>query len=574
MSSGHAAVRLLAAVCLLPGLLAGCTGRAEPPAPRAPAGAVSPATTITWALGEQPRQYNPLSASGGGPVDTAVLSGVLGAFSRSAPDGSVQPTTDFGTYRKISDDPLTVRYTIDPRAVWSDGIPVDCDDVSLAWLANSGVTGERGFAALDVARFQDMNRPRCQAGDKTFTVTYRAPVADWRSAFGPGAGWLLPAHVVERQAGLPKTFVEYAETPRSPDLARAAAFWNTGWALTPGQVRHDLLLSSGPYVIDSWEAGHALTLRPNPRWWGRPPNAGSVVVRFLGVEDQVQGVLTGGVQVIEPAADAGLAARLRADPKVRSGAVRLVTGFRRQIEHLGLNAHGVFADRAVREAFARCVPRAAIVAKIVKPVNPAAAPLRSRLVLPTAAGYAGFAPAAQPFDAVDVAGARTLLGGRAVTVRIGWRKDPDQPNQARLDTLALITASCKQAGITVVDVGSPTFLDREWRTGAYDAALMAWNGGEGVTGDADLYLTGGASNLHGYSDPQVDRLFALLARQPDPDRQTDLLRRIDALLWQDVATVPLYAYPALVAVSSDIGGISVNPSDADVAWNLAEWSRS
>ena len=51
----------------------------------------------------------------------------------------IKPNTEFGTYEKTSDDPLTVTYTFNDKAVWSDGVPIDCDD---ALLVLGGAIGQ------------------------------------------------------------------------------------------------------------------------------------------------------------------------------------------------------------------------------------------------------------------------------------------------------------------------------------------------------------------------------------------------------------------------------------------------
>jgi peptide/nickel transport system substrate-binding protein len=546
--------------------LTACTG-SEPPAPAA--SAIAPDAVIAWAVDQQPTQYNPSSAVTPSPTDVPLLAGVLGGFWRYRPDGTVERDPQFGSYRKVSDDPLTIRYTIAARAVWSDGVPIECDDVALAWLANSGVTGDRGFSSQDVARYRDMNRPKCDAGDKVVTISYRTPSADWEAAFGPGSGTLLPAHVVERQAGLTQRFVDYLDNPTSPDLARAIAFWNSGWTLVPGQVRKDLLLSSGPYLLDSWQAGESITLRTNPRWWGRPAEVGAITVRFLAADQQVEALGAGRLQVIDPVPDAGVVAALRA----LGARVRVATGDRFSFEHLDFNLGGEFADRTLREAFARCVPRQQFVDTLVKPLNPAARVLDSRLVLPFQPAYAAVAPAGRPYDAVDVAGARRLLAGRTPTVRVGWHKDPEQLNPTRLQVVALLKASCGQAGFQIVDAGTPTFLTRELPAGGYDVALFSWTGSPAATSSRDIYAGGGASNLNGYRSDAVDRLFARLARELDPARRTDLLRQIDAILWRDLPSVPLFADPAIMATTADVAGAEGNPTETGLAWNVAAWAR-
>ena len=44
----------------------------------------------------------------------------------------------FGKMEKISDNPLTVKYTINDGVKWSDGTPVTAADLLLQWAAFSG----------------------------------------------------------------------------------------------------------------------------------------------------------------------------------------------------------------------------------------------------------------------------------------------------------------------------------------------------------------------------------------------------------------------------------------------------
>ena len=55
----------------------------------------------------------------------------------STPMARLKADTSFGTYEKISDDPLTIKYTVADDAKWSDGTPVDAADVLLDWAARS-----------------------------------------------------------------------------------------------------------------------------------------------------------------------------------------------------------------------------------------------------------------------------------------------------------------------------------------------------------------------------------------------------------------------------------------------------
>jgi peptide/nickel transport system substrate-binding protein len=158
-------------------------------------------------------------------------------------------------------------------------------------------------------------------------------------------------------------------------------------------------------------------------------------------------------------------------------------------------------------------------------------------------------------------------------VHLGWYKDPAALNKRRADTVALIQASCDQAGFRVVDAGSPTFLDQEWVDGNYDVALLFWTGSPLVAGAGDFFTSAAGNNTTGYASSQVDQLARSLAVEADPGQQIRLLLQIDRQLWTDLVTIPLFAFPAVLATATDVDGVRFNATAAGVTWNLAEWTR-
>jgi peptide/nickel transport system substrate-binding protein len=132
--------------------------------------------TITVAWEDEFGSYNNNTSEENAVKNTVVLNQVLRGFWFFGSDGTVQPDTEFGTQEKTSDDPLTVKYTFDDKAVWSDGDPIDCDDFLLTWAANSGkyLTGQKDAEGADVGVFstagttgyEQMQKPKCADGDK------------------------------------------------------------------------------------------------------------------------------------------------------------------------------------------------------------------------------------------------------------------------------------------------------------------------------------------------------------------------------------------------------------------------
>ena len=67
---------------------------------------------------------------------TGVSGGLgLGSFFTLDPEFNVVPEEGFGSFEKISDDPLKVEYTLNEGLKWSDGEPITADDMLFAWVA-------------------------------------------------------------------------------------------------------------------------------------------------------------------------------------------------------------------------------------------------------------------------------------------------------------------------------------------------------------------------------------------------------------------------------------------------------
>lgn len=524
--------------------------------------------TFTWGYEQEFGAYNGNTADGNSSANAVVLNQVLRGFWYFAPDGTIAPDTEFGTYEKTSDSPLTVKYTFNEDATWSDGEAIDCDDAVLAWLANSGVTGEGGFSTASSAGYEDQQKPQCADGDKEFTVVYDTPFADWSALYGSG---MLPAHIVEQQSGV-ADLIAAADAPTDAALKPAIEFYNTGWNLNPGEVKTDIMPSSGPYAITAWQAQQSLTLTANPEWWGTAPKAKTVVLRYIPGDAQAQALQNGEINAMDPQPQVELVNQLKA----AGDAVRYETADQYTFEHFDFNFKGEFADRNLREAFTKCMPRQQIVDNLVKPTNENAEILESRFAFPFEERYSEFkGQAGDEYQATDIPGAKALVeaaGKTGMEVRVGWRKDPENLNKRRADTVALLQASCNQAGFKVVDAGTNDFFEAALPQGNFDVAMFAWAGSPLVTGSNGIYTTTGESNFGKYTNPEVDKIFTDLAQETDPDAQNQLLLQADQKLWEDLVTVPLFAFPGLVATSPDAEGVEYNATQADLSWNAYNWS--
>lgn len=480
-----------------------------------------------------------------------------------------------------SESPQIVTYKIKRGIVWSDGQPWDCDDFYLSWLARSGralpggpdgqsLAGPQALVTQATTARLERVDGKCQ-DDLTFVENYQAPSADWQGNYVHNA--ILPAHILEQQLGIAD--ITQITLSSGAELARVLSFWDTGWI---GFTEH-LMPGSGPYVIESWQPNDSVTLVRNRRWAGNPGGPERVVLRTVADPSaQAQGLENHDFDVIVPRAEPVVAERLR-----NRGSRGLVFRVRPgpAFEHLEANlAHPLLQDKAVRQALAQCIDRFDLVDKLVRGVDPEAAPLGSLVLRPDQPDYEDSYSAKMPADAETaqrtLEGAGWTLGPDGVYVKDGQRlsfriSHPDLAleNQA----VQLIQSHCRAAGMEIHDDTDPSFLDQRLSRGDYEAALFAWNGNLQKSSLASVYQTSGRHNYQGYSNPRVDQAWSTVTVEFDEEIRNDALRTIDRLISEDYVSFPLFEVPTMWAYSDRIANISYQDYEG-ITWNANEWQIS
>ena len=524
--------------------------------------------------------FNPGVGANNLDINSKVLGMMRSDFLYLDNELNIVQDESFGTYEKVSDDPLTVRYSVNEESVWSDGTPIDKGDMLLAWAVMSGhFDGEdpeagptyfqyagstEGLGLTDMPEFED---------DRTMTVTYSEPYVDWEIAYGLGDA--MPAHVVAEQAGLADeaALVELLEsaTPgeANEQLQAVADFWNTGFVTTTMPSDESLILSSGPMIVTDMVADQSITLGVNESYTGdHVAQVDEITVRFIGdAAAQIAALRNGEVDIIapQPTVDAVQEVSSIED-------VQVLQGSRLSYDHVDLSFDSeVFADQNVREAFLKTIPRQQILDRLIKPINENAEVVNSQIYLPSEGDLYTQAVAENGSDAyaeVDIEGAKELLAGATPTVRILYASN----NPIRVDTFSIIQESASQAGFVIEDGGAEDW-GSQLGTGTYDASIFGWiSSGVGSAGVPQLFSSDGGGNYSAYSNEEVDALASELMVTTDADEAESIKRQIDALLWGDAYGVTLFQGPGLVVHSDAVEGIEYMPNQTGVWWNFWEWS--
>lgn len=517
-------------------------------------------------------------------------------------DLKLVPDTSFGSYEKLSDDPLQVKYTLSENAKWSDGTPIDAADLVLAWAGLSSnlndkvktdeetgevIVGENEvfFASGSPGTALIKDVPEIGEDGKSVTVTYTKPFADWETAFGV----TMPAHATAKLAGLgddatanKAAVIKAIQDNDRATLAKLANAWRTGFDFTSTPTA-DQNFASGPYIITEYTENQSIILEKNAQYTG--DHAGKIdkiIVRYSeDPQAQVQAFQNGELDMLAPQATADTLTQLQA----LGDKVEIQTGVDGTYEHVDMvqdnggpfdpESYGGDAEKAkkVRQAFLLTIPRQAIVDQLIKPLNPNAETRDSFILLSDDPNYEKMVAenGSAAYKDADIEKAKALLkeaGVEKVDVRFLYGKS----NVRRANQFVLIQESAAKAGFNVIDGGND-----DWGTmlstaqDKYDAALFGWQSTSTAVTESDAnFRTGGLNNFYGYSNKKVDALFDQLQTETDPAKQAQIQIEVEKHLWADAFGTTIYQFPAVNAWNSKITGvspISISPTIFSEFWN-------
>jgi peptide/nickel transport system substrate-binding protein len=461
-----------------------------------------------------------------------------------------------------STSPQTVVYQINPKAVWSDGVPFNADDFIYNWQAQSGNpkytdVGGKAFEPASTAGYNQIKSVTGSNGGKTVTVVFSSPFSDWKSLFSD----MLPAHI-----------------------AKTVGF-NNGFQTFNAAVK----VSGGPFEIQSYTQGQDLVEVRNPKWWGTPAPLDKLVFRFFADDNQIPPALQNSEVNGANPAQASLQFK-DAIATVPNLTTTIEAGL--EFQHMDFNqANPYLAKLDVRQAIAFGTNRADMVNRIVGPITTAVKPLNNRIFVP---GQPQYQDTSGGLGAFDPAKAKQLLQASGMTMGSDGYFHPSSGPQAGKDlTFTISTTSgepvraeieqlfqsyMKNIGIKInIQNYSPsTLFGTVGPKSEYDIIEFAWVSTPFPSGNQPIYCSYTNANLCGenwnhFANPQVDALFTQAAATLDPAKAATLYNQADALLWKNMVTLPLFQQPQLTTWTSTFGNILPNTSSVGLTWNAQTW---
>jgi peptide/nickel transport system substrate-binding protein len=519
--------------------------------------------SLTFALDEDLAGFNVLNASENEFVLQEVLDPVWPSVFITPPNLKPVPDRNIVTSVKLTKkSPQTIVYKINPKAKWSDGVPIGVKDFVYNWHAQSGNSkftdkGGKPFEPATTSGYNQIKSVKGTNGGKTVTIVFSKPFGDWKALFSP----LIPAHVSKRVG------------------------FNEGWATFSSAVK----VSGGPYEIQSYRKGSDLVEVPNPHYWGPKPHLSKLIYRFiLDDSQQPPAVQNGEVNIVNPALP-GLDF-YNATKSIGGFQVSVQPGL--EFQHIDFNeANPYLAKASIRRAIAWGTNRNEIAKRSAGEIFPKLTALNNRIYMPTQPEYKDVSG---NFSKFNPSLAKKTLQKSGMTMGSDGYFHPNfGPEKGKAFTLSISTtagvpvrsdieqlfkAQMKAIGVKI-DIQNYT-ADKLFGTigpkGEFDLIEFAWVSTPFASGNQSIYCsftntTVCGSNWDHYADKKVDTLFNKALATINPTKAAALYNKIDGLLWKDMATLPLFQQPQLFGWSTKYGNIFPDTSSTGIPWNAYQW---
>ena len=441
-----------------------------------------------------------------------------------------------------------ITYTINPDAVWSDGEPITSKDFEYTALQIRD--GDDIFDKTGYDRIAGVDT----SDPKTAVVTLDTPYAGWRTLFSTYG--VLPAHLLEGED--------------------RAAIMTDGYDF-----------SGGPWKIESWNRGTSATLVPNENYWGAKPHLDKVTYLFLpDTTAAFQALKSGQVDVLYPSP------QLDAISQIDAG----LPGLNSQVDPRSASLEAVwfnnaafpFDSKAVRQAVAYSIDRAAIVERMFGAIG-VDKPQQS-FNTPIVGAYAADEFSRYTLD-LDMVSELMEGDGWAKNAAGVWAKD-GQTATFSMETLAgnkrrdlmtqVLQSQLADAGfemtinsVTPADLFGTIAPEGDFQSGLWaivdtfpDPTLSSSFASSNIP-TADNGFSG--INFYRVSIPELDPLLNEVDTELDVDKRIELSKEADAVIAENVPSLPLDTVPLVLLWSDKIGGpLEINPIEGPF-WNLAAW---
>jgi peptide/nickel transport system ATP-binding protein len=472
-----------------------------------------------------PENYNSLNIDGNTGDMFALLKPTMPRAFIIGSDGSATVNHDYFTNVELTGtNPQVVTYTINPKAVWSDGTPITWEDLASQFKATSGK--DKAYTIGSPNGMDRVGSVTRGVDDRQAIMTFASNYADWKGIFA-GNGILYPKSVTS--------------TPEA---------FNDGFRNRPTP-------SAGPFIISAIDkTAQRVTLTRNPKWWGATPRLDSITYLVLDDAARLPALQSKAIDATSLVTlDEMAIAR-------RTGGISIRRAPGLSWSHFTFNGApgSILSDPALRRAIAKGIDRQTIANVTQRGLVDTPATLNNHIYVAGQKGYQdnsavlAYNPelAKAELDALGwtMNGQFREKDGRQLVVR-----DVLYDAQTTRQTAQIAQNTLAQIGVRLdLDVKTGNgFFSQYITVGDFDVAQFAWGADAfPLSGLTQIYLSTGESNFGRTGSPKIDAKIDETLAELDPAKTRVLANELDELIWAQAGSLPLIQSAGNVAVRSNL----------------------
>ncbi|MBO0853795.1 MAG: ABC transporter family substrate-binding protein [Nocardia sp.] len=433
---------------------------------------------------------------------------------------------DYFTDIQLTDtNPQRVVYTINPRAVWSDGSPITWADIASQAHALSS-SDKRYLIAINNG-FDRVEKVERGIDDRQAVITFKQPYTDWRGQFA-GNAMLFPKSVTADPDSFNKSLVD---GPR---------------------------LTAGPFTLESIDRTQGrITLARNLKWWGQTPKLDTITFSVLDRTAWAAALQNNELDAAQLWSISDLAT-VKMTPKLQ---IRHMPG--NLWRHFTFNGApgSLLADPALRVAISRGIDRNDIARASQNRLTADPRPLNNHVYVQ---GQQGYQDNSLPYDPAAAARELDALGwklqgdvrvknGRRLEIRDVFYDDQTMPQIAQIiqDDLARIGVK-----LTMDVRPSQGFFSDVIIPGDFDVCQFQFSGDafpiSSVPAIFAYHPDDEQSNFGRIGSPELNALIDRTLDELDPDRAIALANQVDRKVFEEGFSLPLTQDPGNFGVRENV----------------------
>ncbi|MEU7763562.1 ABC transporter family substrate-binding protein [Nocardia sp. NPDC049190] len=481
---------------------------------------------LRLAISAFPANWNTLSNDGNDAEIGGIERPMMPRSFTTDAAGQLSINTDYFTDVQLTNtSPQQVTYTINPKAVWSDGTPITWADIQSQAHALSGA--DKTFLIANNTGFDRVEKVERGVDDRQAIITFKQHFAEWRGQFA-GNTFLFPKSVTATPEAFNKSLVD------------------------------GITLTAGPFLVQSTDRAQGrIVLGRNPKWWGATPKLDTITYSVLDSSAQLLALKNNEIDAV------GIGTRddLKAAKDTPGIGIRRAPG--NAWNHLTFNGApgSLLADPKLRVAVSKAIDRQGIVTAIQNGLVENPKPLNNHIYIQGQVGYQdnslGFDPAAAAKELDDLGwklnGDVREKDGRKLEIR-----DVMYQEDTWVQIAQIIQQNLGAIGVKLnieTKPGKGYFTD-VIQPGNFDVAQWTWVG--------DPFPLGSLNQIYGYNpndlqgnygrigSPELNALIEQTVSELDPKKAMELANQLDRKVFEEGHSLPLMQSAGNVAVRADL----------------------